>query len=91
MLRTSPLLILIAVGSMAACDKKPEVTADSAEPAAAELTDEKVDQAEIPVKEDFEEEAQSTINEDNVQTQIDALANEIESDTSAAVGQGSPP
>ena len=75
------LLTLIAAGSMMGCDKKPEASTDGAEPPAAELSDEAVDQTEIPVKEDFEEEAQSAIDADNVEAQIDALAAEIDSET----------
>ena len=74
-------LPLILMGAITACDKKPEAVQDTADAAPAELTDEAVDQAEIPVKEDFEEEAYAAINEDNVEAELDALEKEIQGDS----------
>ena len=44
------------------------------------MTDDQVDKADIPVEEDFEEEAQGQINEDNLEDQVAALEKEIDAD-----------
>jgi hypothetical protein len=44
------------------------------------LTDEAVDQLALPVKEDFEDEAFSAIDEDTLESRIDALEKEIAAD-----------
>ncbi len=63
------------------CEKGETATStEAAQAADAPLTDELVDQSPVPVKEDFEEEAQKTINEDNVEDVIDKLEAEITAD-----------
>ena len=44
------------------------------------LTDEQVDTADLPVVEDFEEEANNEINEDNLDDKVAALEKEIDAD-----------
>jgi hypothetical protein len=66
----------LAVVSCEKGETKPDVTPAASAP----LTDEAVDQAAIPVKEDFEEEAYAAINEDNLEEQIDSLEKEIQDD-----------
>lgn len=44
------------------------------------LSDEAIDQSDIAVPEDFEDEAFSTIDEDNLEEQLDALEREISGD-----------
>jgi hypothetical protein len=51
---------------------------DSApEPSASALTEE---EAKVPVKEDFEEQAKKTTNQDNLTQQVDSIEKEIKSD-----------
>ena len=79
-------LALTAALSLGACKKqeteqKPETQTPDTQPAkAAELSEASIEQADIPVKEDFEEEARQNIDEDNLESQIDALEQEIASD-----------
>ena len=74
------LTVPLALG-LWACQKKDEAKTEDKTPAApVELTDEALDQADIPVKEDFEEEAEKAIDEDNLESQIDALEKEIQGD-----------
>lgn len=47
---------------------------------AADLSETAIEQADVPVKEDFEEEAFQNIDEDNLESQIDALEQEISAD-----------
>ena len=47
----------------------------------AALTDDQVDSADLPVVEDFEDEANESINEENLEDQVAALEKEIDGDT----------
>ena len=74
-------LALLLPLSLLACEKGETASSTEAATAAdAPLTDEAVDQSPVPVKEDFEEEAAKTINEDNVEDVIDKLEAEITND-----------
>ena len=80
--RITLTLSLLVPLALVACEEKAKTTAADAAPAAsAPLTDEAVDQAAVPVKEEFEEEAQTAITEDNVESEVDRLEKEIEGDT----------
>jgi hypothetical protein len=72
------IIIGLCVIPLAACSK----TSSEGQPApsAAVLTDEALDTAQIPVKEDFEEQAKQAINEDNLDEQLAKLEKEIDSD-----------
>ncbi|HEY6726770.1 MAG TPA: hypothetical protein VI197_22205 [Polyangiaceae bacterium] len=79
-------MTLAAALALAACKKQeteqtPEAQTPDTQPAkAAELSEAAIEQADVPVKEDFEEEAQKAIDEDNLESQIDALEKEIAGD-----------
>ena len=76
-------LALSTALALAACKKQepePENTQEAAPTPAAELSDAAIDQADLPVKEDFEEEAVKNIDEDNLEVQLDALEQEIAAD-----------
>lgn len=79
-------LTLASALALSACKKqeteqKPEVQTPETQPAkAAELSEAAVEQADLPVKEDFEEEAEQNIDEENLESQIDALEKEIAAD-----------
>ena len=79
-------LTLVAALALSACKKHeteqtPEAQTPETQPAkAAELSEAAVEQADLPVKEDFEEEAQQNIDEENLESQIDALEKEIAAD-----------
>jgi hypothetical protein len=64
-----------------ACDKKEEDKPAVTKPASKKLSDKDLDKADVPVKEQFEMKARSTINETNVEKQLDALEKEITEDT----------
>jgi hypothetical protein len=77
---------LMAVGlsvvALGACSKQ---SADNrsqtvASATAAPLTDEALDQAPIPVKEDYEEQAQKAITSDNLDEQLSQLEKQITED-----------
>jgi hypothetical protein len=81
MTRTVILPCLLLSLAVAACEKGESATeAAPSASASAPLTDEALDQAAIPVKEDFEDDAEQAINEDNVEEQVDALEKSIEAD-----------
>ena len=63
--------------ALAACDetKDPAPATGTAAPAA--MTDEQLDAADIPVEEDFEEEAAAQINADNLDDEVAKLEAEI--------------
>lgn len=69
----------LCASMLTACSKN---QATEAQPAASEtaLTDEALDQAPVPVKEDFEVQAKQAINEDNLDEQLSKLESEIDSD-----------
>ena len=78
---------IIVAGALAlsACKKeepeqKPEGTTETQPAKAADLSEAAIEQADVPVKEDFEEEALQNIDEDNLESQIDALEQEIAGD-----------
>lgn len=75
------LVMSLAVGIVGSCRN----TSSDSQPAAsatapAALTDEALDQAAIPVKEDFEEQARQTITEENFEDRISQLEKEIRED-----------
>jgi hypothetical protein len=76
------LIVGLCVASVntAACSKQPDE--NTAAPAASEsvLTDDALDQASIPVPEDFEEQANREITDENLDEQVSALEKEIEAD-----------
>lgn len=82
----STWLILAGALALSACKKqeteqKSEAQTSETQPAkAADLSEAAIEQADVPVKEDFEEEAQQNIDEDNLESQIDALEKEIAAD-----------
>ena len=84
MKRTAFMAALLLLFTAAACDSgggksgdaKPADTAGDTKP----LTDEQIDSAEIPVVEDFEEEAAESIDEENLEDQVAALEKEINGD-----------
>ena len=79
-------LTLAAALALSACKKqeteqKPDSQTPATQPAkAGELSEAAIEQADLPVKEDFEEEALQKIDEENLESQIDALEQEIEAD-----------
>jgi hypothetical protein len=76
------VVAVMLVSIVAACDKRDQPDAEASKAVApVELSDEALDQAQIPVKEDFEPEARAAINEDSLESQLDALEKDIESDS----------
>jgi outer membrane PBP1 activator LpoA protein len=71
--------IFVCALAFAACSKQtpPTETVASAE---APMTDEALDQASIPVKEDFEEQASREVTEENLDDQLAALEKQIDED-----------
>ena len=83
LLASSALLASSTLLAPSACkqqETEPEKTQEPAPTPAAELSDAAIDQADLPVKEDFEEEAIKNIEEDNLESQLDALEQEIAAD-----------
>jgi len=75
------LLMVAAALAVSACKKQETEQAPEPQPAkAAEISDTALEQADLPVKEDFEEEAVQKIDEDNLEGQLDALEQEIAAD-----------
>jgi hypothetical protein len=82
MSRVDAALLLVALATVA-CNERESPAANEPLPTRDEpapLSDEAVDQAELPVTEDFEDEAFRTIDEDNLEDRIDALEKEIAAD-----------
>ena len=75
-------LMVCSALALSACKKQEtEQTPPEPQPAkAAELSEAALEQADLPVKEDFEEEAVQKIDEDNLEGQLDALEQEIAAD-----------
>lgn len=74
-------LMLAAALALSACKKQETQQTPEPQPAkAAEISDTALEQADLPVKEDFEEEAVKKIDEDNLEGQLDALEQEIAAD-----------
>lgn len=59
---------------------EPQSSDVAARAEATALTDDAVDEAPLSVKEDFEEEAFQAIDEDNLESRVDALEAEITAD-----------
>lgn len=79
------LIWLLAMATVVvACEPEKGSTdaASSAPSAAAEakLSDEQLDTAEVPVDEDFEDEAEASITADNLDDQVAALEDELSGD-----------
>ena len=77
------ILLAICALALGACskqsaDKNAEAAASAS--AAVAMTDDALDEAPIPVKEDFEEQARQTITADNVDEQLDQLEKQIKED-----------
>ena len=73
-------LTLALTLAVSGCEKKKEEQAAPAKPAVEKLSDKDLDKADLPVKEEFEAKARSTINDTNVEKQLDALEKEINAD-----------
>jgi uncharacterized lipoprotein YajG len=71
--------VLACALALAACSKQPSPT-ETVASAEAPLTDEALDQANVPVKEDFEELASREVTEENLDDQLAQLTQQIESD-----------
>jgi hypothetical protein len=73
-------LSIVALGacSKQSSDNKSQAVASAS--AAAPLSDEAIDQAPIPVKEDYEEQAQKAITSDNLDEQLSQLEKQITDD-----------
>lgn len=71
---------LCVSSSLAACSK--QATENHAAPtaSAAKLSDDALEQASIPVKEDFEELANQQISDENLDEQVRLLEKQIEAD-----------
>jgi hypothetical protein len=74
-----PVLIGLSLALLASCEKKSSEESQPA-PSAVATTEQALDQAPIPVKEDFEAQAEQTITEDNLDEQLSKLEKEIDSD-----------
>lgn len=80
----NPKYFVVAIGlcvsSLTACGKHPTESQSSPAPSEVKLTDEALDQTPIPVKEEFEEQANQQITEDNLDEQLSLLEKQIEAD-----------
>ncbi len=78
----APAFVAAAALMVTACDSGGGKSGDSAgaKGSAAAMSDEKLDSAEIPVPEDFEEEAQKKVTEETYEDQLAAIEKEIEGD-----------
>ncbi len=75
MISKSLTIIALSMAAFTACNKP----SPDSQPA-ANLSDDAIDQAQIPVKEDFEEQAKATITDENLDEQVAKLATQIEND-----------
>lgn len=75
-------LLILSLLVLAGCDKKPDDPAGSGPTSPDNKTDNKVElkDDDIPVKADFTEEAETSINKDNYKGELDKLAAEIDKD-----------
>lgn len=76
--------LFVALVTVFACNQQesePKTNEATEATEAMALTDEAVDETDLPVKEDFEDEAFQAVDEDNLESQIDALEKEISADT----------
>jgi hypothetical protein len=71
---------LILALSVSACDKKKDEKSEPKKATVQKLSDNDVDKADVPVPENFEVKARSTINSDNLEKQVEALEKQINSD-----------
>jgi hypothetical protein len=75
---------LVIVGlsgiALASCRSSSSDSQASSASSTAALTDEALDQATIPVKEDFEEQARQTVTADNLDEQLSELEKQITED-----------
>lgn len=71
----SIVIVALLAAGFGACNKSPA----GAQPS-ADLSDEAMDRAQIPVKEDFEEQARTGITDDNLDDQVAELATQIQKD-----------
>ena len=78
----SCLVILGGTLMLGACNKANPPEADQSKRAdtPAALSDEAVERTDLPVKEDFEETAYTSISEENLDQRVTTLAEEIELD-----------
>jgi hypothetical protein len=65
--------------ALAACNKQ-TTEAQPVASATTPMTDEALDQAQIPVKEDFEEQARLEVTEENLDEQLNGLEKQIQED-----------
>jgi hypothetical protein len=78
-------IYLAVLGSsimLGACKKSspPETDQGAVAAVPAALSDEAIEQSDLPVKEDFEEAAYAGITEDNLGERVDTLTQEIQAD-----------
>jgi len=74
-------LVGVALVSLVACHGKSDISQPAASATApVALTDEALDRAPVPVKEDYEAKAQQTINSANLDEQLNQLEKQIQSD-----------
>ena len=79
--RTPAFILGLCVSALAvACNKPTNEAQPAASASAAPLTDEALDQAQIPVKEDFEQQAAQEITDENLEEQVSLLEKQIEQD-----------
>ena len=74
------LLIGFSVAVLGACQKSPSDDKAQAAASAAPMSDDAIDKAQIPVKEDYEEQARQTITADNLDEQLGQLEKQIKDD-----------
>jgi hypothetical protein len=70
--------LTLLTATLVACNKQPSESQPA--PSAAEMSDEALNQAQIPVKEDFEEQAQAAITDENLDDQVSQLEAQIQND-----------
>ncbi|HMA94370.1 MAG TPA: hypothetical protein VKP30_16880 [Polyangiaceae bacterium] len=81
MKQTQAFILGLCVSALAAgCNKPTTETQPAPSASAAPLTDEALDQAKIPVKEDFEQQASQEITDENLEEQVSQLEQQIEQD-----------
>jgi uncharacterized lipoprotein YajG len=73
------ITISLCALALAACSKQPTPT-ETVASAEAPMTDEALDQANVPVKEDFEEQASREVTEENLDDQLAQLEKQIDED-----------
>ena len=73
-------LCVAGVANVSACSKQPSESPAAPATSEAKLSDDALDQASIPVQEDFEEQANQEITDENLDEQVAALEKQIEAD-----------